>query len=114
MELKKANLTIMVADMDRSVKFYETLGLKLQNRWGNQYAQISGGGITIGLHPASIPVQGSGSLSVGFAIDNFSEAEQFLKDRSIDAQARNEEGGQFLHFKDPDGTEIYFIKSKWG
>jgi len=26
---------------------------------------------------------------------------------------RSEEGGQFLHFADPDGTPLYFIKSKW-
>jgi len=27
---------------------------------------------------------------------------------------RSEEGGQFLHFTDPDGTALYFIKPKWG
>jgi len=27
---------------------------------------------------------------------------------------RSEEGGQFLHFADPDGTALYFIKSKLG
>jgi hypothetical protein len=32
---------------------------------------------------------------------------------NINVTERKEEGGQFLHFNDPDGTALYFIKSKW-
>ncbi|HRI21516.1 MAG TPA: hypothetical protein PLA68_11215 [Panacibacter sp.] len=46
-------------------------------------------------------------------IDNFEEAKAFLDKLAITVTTRDEEGGQFLHFNDPDGTELYFIKPKW-
>ena len=115
MTLKNSNITIMVKDMDRSVSFYQSLGFALKNRWGNHYAQMTGPGLTIGLHPSNDgAAPGSGNTSIGFTVDNFEEAGAFLQSLSIDAQSRSEEGGQFLHFTDPDGTLLYFIKPKWG
>jgi catechol 2,3-dioxygenase-like lactoylglutathione lyase family enzyme len=116
MAIKDGNVTIMVKDMDKSISFYESLGLKLQNRWGNHYAQLGISGLTIGIHPEGkeFPATGSGSLSLGFTIDNIEESTALLQNLGIDNYARDEEGGQFLHFKDPDGTELYFIKPKWG
>ncbi len=115
MIIKDSNLTIMVKDMDKSISFYNSIGLQLKNRWGNYYAQLSGPGITIGLHPAGDidHASGSGNTSIGFTIDNFDEARTSLEKLSIKSSSRNEEGGQFIHFSDPDGTAIYFIKPKW-
>ena len=31
----------------------------------------------------------------------------------VQTTERQEEGGQFLHFTDPDGIACYFIKPKW-
>ena len=68
----------------------------------------------IGLHPAeAIQPSGSGSLSIGFTAENIDEAKLMLQNLSINSNERNEEGGQFLHFTDPDKTELYFIKPKW-
>ena len=53
------------------------------------------------------------SQAAQFGIDNFDEAQTMLSEQSIKAEPRNEEGGQFLHFTDPDGTQLYFIKPKW-
>ncbi len=49
------NATIIVANMDNSIRFYtEVLGLQLTNRFGNDWATVSAGaGLTIGIHPAS-------------------------------------------------------------
>ena len=48
------NATIFVSDMDRSVNFYtKILGLKLAQRFGNHWASVEAGKLTIGLHPAS-------------------------------------------------------------
>ena len=55
----------------------------------------------------------SGNVSIGFTADNFEEAGSLLKQLSIVATNRKEEGGEFLHFTDPDGTALYFIKPKW-
>ena len=52
--LKSCNITVMVADMDNAVRFYtETLGLKLEHRYENHYAEIEAPGLRIGLHPVS-------------------------------------------------------------
>ena len=101
--------------MDSSISFYQSLGLVIKNRWGNHYAQLSAPGISIGLHPANNGnLKGnSGNVSIGFTTDNFEEAKSSLERLSIIVTERNEEGGQFLHFNDPDGTALYFIKPKW-
>jgi catechol 2,3-dioxygenase-like lactoylglutathione lyase family enzyme len=115
MHIEDSNITINVRDLDKSISFYESIGLSLKNRWGNYYAQLTTAGLTIGLHPTNInnSTIGSGNVSIGFTSDNFEETKSFLQNLSIDVTERKEEGGQFLHFTDPDGTLLYFIKPKW-
>lgn len=113
MIIKDSNITIHVIEMDTSVLFYQSIGFDLKNRWGNHYAQLTAPGITIGLHPGNITTLGSGNLSIGFTTDNFEETIISLQQLSISASERKEEGGQFLHFSDPDGTALYFIKPAW-
>lgn len=115
MTIKESNITINVKDLDKSISFYESIGLTVKNRWGNYYAQLTAPGVLIGLHPTStdnLPGN-SGIVSIGFTIDKFEEAKSELQKLSIKTMDRQEEGGQFLHFNDPDGTALYFIKPKW-
>ena len=114
MTIKDSNVTIMVKDMDKSVSFYQSIGFAVKNRWGDYYAQLTAPGITIGIHPTIEIYTSSGNTSIGFTTDNFEETRSLLSNLSIYAVAREEEGGQFLHFHDPDGTLLYFIKPKWG
>ena len=114
MEIQQANITINVKDMDKSVSFYQSLGLAVKKRWGNFYAQMTAPGIVIGLHPGSNLPGNSGNVSIGFTTNNIDETRSSLQQLAIQATERSEEGGQFLHFTDPDGTALYFIKSKWG
>jgi len=115
MKIKESNITINVKDLDKSVAFYQSLGLSLKNRWGNFYAMVTAPGIVIGLHPTKTDmlVDNSGNVSIGFTTDNIEETRSELEKMSIVVKDRNEEGGQFLHFNDPDGTALYFIKTKW-
>ena len=53
MTIKESNVTINVKDLDKSISFYESIGLTTKNRWGNFYAQLAAPGIVIGLHPTS-------------------------------------------------------------
>ncbi|MFI5135826.1 MAG: VOC family protein [Chitinophagales bacterium] len=115
MNLKDSNVTIMVKDMDKSVAFYQAIGFNLKERWKNYYAQLIGPGVVIGLHPTEHHTQrGSGNVSIGLSVENIDEAKKMLENLSIEVTTREEEGGQFVHFADPDGTELYFIKPKWG
>ncbi len=115
MNIKDSNITIMVKDMDSSISFYQSIGLTLDNRWDNHYAQLSAPGLMIGLHPANsdYPTTGTGNVSIGFTAHDFEEARKMLNSLPVKVLERNEEGGQFLHFSDPDGTDLYFIKPKW-
>lgn len=115
MTIKDSNITIMVKDMDKSVSFYQTIGLKIKNRWGNHYAQLIAPGVVIGLHPTEeANLKGdSGNVSIGFTTDNIEETKSYLQKLSIKTIDRQEDGGRFLHFNDPDGTALYFIEPKW-
>jgi catechol 2,3-dioxygenase-like lactoylglutathione lyase family enzyme len=115
MTIKESNVTINVKELAKSIAFYESIGLTVKTRWGDHYAQLTAPGIVIGLHPTTadnLPGN-SGNISIGFTVDDFEEAQSFMDQRALHATQRQEEGGQFLHFKDPDGTSLYFIKPKW-
>src|SRR6476646_10029846 len=115
MTIKQANVTINVKDMEAAISFYQSIGLAVKNRWGNYYAQLTAPGLVIGLHPTDDTnlTGGSGNVSIGFTTDNFEETKSSLQKLAIEAMGREEEGGQFLHFNDPDGTALYFIEPKW-
>ena len=115
MIIKEANTTINIKDIDQSIAFYESIGMIVKLRWGNHYAQLTAPGIVIGLHPTKENnlAGNSGNVSIGFTVTDFEKAKSLLSELSIPITERNEEGGQFLHFTDPDGTALYFIKPKW-
>ncbi len=54
-DYKKAYVTVMVDDLDKSVEFYGSLlGLYEDLRFGDSWAEMTTKGITIGLHPKKI------------------------------------------------------------
>ena len=112
--IEESNVTINVKDLDRSMSFYKSLGLSEKSRWGDYYAQLTAPGITIGLHPTDeLKLKdNSGNVSIGFTTDNFEDTKALLKSLNIQTSDRQEEGGEFIHFNDPDGTALYFIKPK--
>jgi len=113
MKLTNSNVTIMAKDLDKSIAFYESIGLKLQQRWDNHYAMISGPGVTLGIHPSEEKPEGSGSVSIGFMIENVKEVEELLSKNKIKFKTEDGKSGTYTHFKDPDGTILYFVLPKW-
>ena len=109
------NVTIMVRDMDASISFYESIGLTLQNRWDNHYAMVATTGITIGIHPAGNKIHlNSGSISIGFMIAKLEDCKKLLNENNITYKTEDDgKSGIYLHFKDPDGTILYFVEPKW-
>jgi catechol 2,3-dioxygenase-like lactoylglutathione lyase family enzyme len=114
MTINESNVTINVKDLNKSILFYEAIGFQVKQRWGDHYAQLTAPGITVGLHPTEeINLKGnSGNVSIGFTTDHFEAAKSRLSKQQIAVTERQEEGGQFLHFNDLDGTSLYFIKPK--
>ncbi len=114
MSITASNLIINVKDMDKSIAFYQSIGLTFVNRWGNHYAQIGAPGLIIGLHPTSDDkLRGStGNVSIGFTTDDFDGAKTLLQSLSILITERQEEGGKFLHFDDPGRDGHLFYKAK--
>ena len=110
--INDTNVTIMVTNMDKAIKFYENIGLKLKQRWGNHYAMIGTKGLTLGIHPAKQKKNSSGTVSIGLMIKSINEAKALLDKLKVKYKFYNDEGasGKFLHFKDLDGTELYFMQ----
>ncbi|MFC5407490.1 VOC family protein [Cohnella soli] len=115
---KSGNVTVMVADLQRAVKFYvETLGLKLQHETEGHFAQIEATGLTIGLlhlHGGQNSQQEkSGSMSIGFEVEELEPAIKTLKSRGVEFNDAVEgEAAQVVHFNDPDGNALYLVCSR--
>ena len=103
----------MVKSLDQSIKFYESIGLKLKERWEDHYAMVETSGITVGLHPSPEQPLGSGSLSIGFMIDSINDAIELLKSNQIAYKFDDGKSGKYIHFEDPDRTMLYFVEPKW-
>ena len=101
--------------MDRAVQFYtQVLGLKLTNRFGDQWATVDAGkGLTIGLHPASpkYPAPGTkGGIMLGMEVQGAIEkVVDHLSKKGVQFKGSitRDQAGNFVHLEDPDGNEIY-------
>jgi catechol 2,3-dioxygenase-like lactoylglutathione lyase family enzyme len=111
--IKETNVTLMVKDMDSAIKFYESIGLTLKNRWEDHYAMMETAGLTIGLHPTSEKKTGSLTVSIGFMIEKLPEAQELLENNKIAFSSASGKSGKYLHFHDPDGTVLYFVEPGW-
>lgn len=114
--------TVFVSDMDRAIRFFtETLGLTLEQRFGNDWASIKTlNGLSIGLHPASqeSPAGRKGSITIGFNLDEpIDKAVDRLKKQGVRFTKEIFEDGssRIAHFADPDGNEFYIIelRAEW-
>lgn len=100
---------LFVSDMDRAVAFYrDTLGLPLEYRAGDDWAQFGAGPIKLGLHAAaSGDVRAGGT--VAFTVTDLESSRAGLAAKGI---AIGHEGGgesgepRFVEFTDPDGNAL--------
>jgi catechol 2,3-dioxygenase-like lactoylglutathione lyase family enzyme len=112
------NATVFVSNMDASIRFYaDVLGMKLTNRFGNDWATLKAGDtLTIGLHPVSpnYPPPGTkGAIALGLEIDTTIEvaiARLLDKGIAIKGTVTRSDPGNFASLEDPDGNQIYL----WG
>lgn len=106
-----ANVTVMVSDMDASVKFYTgVLGLKLISRYGNHWADIEAPGMSIALHPASHGAKPGRGLAIGLRVRNLREAVDALEKQGVEFHLIADDKVQLASFADPDGNELYLAE----
>ena len=119
------NATVYVSDIDAAIHFYtESLGLKLTNRFGRQWATVQAGpsywttdevgaGLVIGLHPRSPRHPAPGTRGgVGFGFETYEPIEGAMaslvqRKVRITGEVIRFEGGNSVSFEDPDGTSTY-------
>lgn len=117
--LKATTAFYYVQNMDRAVKFYtETLGFPLKVRFGDHWAEVDAGSISIGLHPTEegAAVTGDGGAIVSFAVNNLEALAETLKARGASVgDIRSPPRGKFLMAKDSEGNYLHFIEfaEKW-
>jgi hypothetical protein len=70
-------------------------------------------GITIGLHPAETAGNTSGSVSIGFMVEEINDAKDLLSGLQIAYKEDKGKLGHYLHFKDLDNTVPYFVAPLW-
>lgn len=112
-KINETNVTIMVKDLDKAINFYESIGFELKNRWDDHYAMVTATGITIGLHPGRDVDTDNHNISIGMMIDKATEAKTLLEKNEISFKLDDGKSGIYLHFKDPDGTVLYFTEPRW-
>jgi len=69
--------------------------------------KFSASGIIIGLHPSDKKTNSSENISIGFPINDFSEVKKICINYPLSIMKEKNKGGNFIHFKDPDGTPLY-------
>jgi catechol 2,3-dioxygenase-like lactoylglutathione lyase family enzyme len=116
LKIKEANVTIMVTDVSRAIKFYEgVLGMELKANYGGHYAQLSCPGVTIGLHPKAEGAprsRESDSVSVGFGVESLSAAMSDLKKKGVKfSRVAEDRPTRLAFFTDPDGNPLYLSET---
>jgi catechol 2,3-dioxygenase-like lactoylglutathione lyase family enzyme len=110
------NATVYVANMDNAITFYtEVLGLKLTNRFGNNWATVQAGKtLVIGLHPwsATFPRPGTkGSVQIGLVLSQDEPIKDLaarLRKHGVQvSEIIESEEANYISFEDPDGNPIY-------
>ena len=109
-KINETNVTIMINDMYKSIEFYWTIGFDLKQRWKNHYAMMTTMGLTIGFHPKDEEPNSSGSISIGFIVDDLMPIKEILGSKKIPFTERPGKAGDFINFKDLDNTALYFTK----
>jgi catechol 2,3-dioxygenase-like lactoylglutathione lyase family enzyme len=115
MKYKGSNITLMVASMSKSVKFYtETLGLDLKVRYSSHWAEVTAPGITIGLHPkvkGKSIIKGT-SMAIGLEVSDIDKAVQELEETGLEFEIHKDSQVYQAYFNDPDDNVLYLFQHR--
>jgi catechol 2,3-dioxygenase-like lactoylglutathione lyase family enzyme len=111
--MRAATVFYYVTDFERALTFYtEVLGLPLKHRFGNQWAEVDAGPITIGLHPTEDgDAIEPGGGTVSFTVDDIEECVAALQSKGATvSEIKNPRRGKFAMITDPDGNKLHVIE----
>ncbi|SHF80651.1 hypothetical protein SAMN05443575_0945 [Jatrophihabitans endophyticus] len=108
-----ATVWVPIEDMDRAVQFYsETLGLSLQDRQGDDWAEIDANGLTLGLNGRETATASSGGGAViSFQPDGgIDEEVSRLRGAGVEftGEISDHPWGRIAPFKDSEGNDLQF------
>lgn len=129
------HVELTVADLSRSIAFYEALGLKLRMRWSEgpdlcaegfgvegadiELAQLDGYGITLELiqfnvpegATTSAPIQDAGTAHLAFTVRDIVELHAALTSAgaTVVSEPIRERSANWMQIVDPDGIRVEFI-----
>src|SRR4029077_17277888 len=94
--------------MDRAIAFYEgVLGLELKRREGNDWAELSVGGVDIALEGELATRPHPGGATVVLRTADINALQARLEESSVQRSAIEDLGGSLLlEFFDPDGNRL--------
>ncbi len=120
-ELYEGGLVMLMAsDFDRTFRFYtEGLGFQVKYRAGSDWAEITAGDISIGLHgwqEAPSAEESPGRISIGLRVQDLEMAVGRLRENGVQFQGEIEEDAavRIANFHDPDGTRLYLYEERGG
>ncbi|MEY9870595.1 catechol 2,3-dioxygenase-like lactoylglutathione lyase family enzyme [Streptacidiphilus sp. MAP12-33] len=109
-----SGLTCQVADLDRTVAFYESLGFRIGKRDAEQ-ATCYVNWFWITFTAAEGPVEAPSGPTVHLKVENIEEAHQGLLDAGHKPEsepAKRSGGGTEFSLLDPDGYRLVFFFKK--
>jgi catechol 2,3-dioxygenase-like lactoylglutathione lyase family enzyme len=113
-------VTIMVADVDRAVRFYtQGLGLALRARRDRDSAEVEAPGLTLTLQRSDRPPRATPlplQLSIGFDVERLEGAMLVLRERGVQfaPEVAEDERVRIAYFADEDGTALFLRERKRG
>jgi uncharacterized protein (TIGR00369 family) len=106
--------TLAVRNFDESIAFYtDVLGLKLNMRFGDQWAVLDGGaGLLISLMPKSDDIGPGAAIGLGVS-EGFDDTVQALRERGVEFEDPIIEHRhvKVANFFDPDGNPLYLTSA---
>lgn len=101
-----------VCDMNRAVAFYTgTLGLELDRREGNDWAELKAGAVTLSLSGELAVAPQKGGATVVLRTDSLDELGALLREAGTQmGQIEDMGGARVLDIYDPDGNQLVLLE----
>jgi catechol 2,3-dioxygenase-like lactoylglutathione lyase family enzyme len=105
---------VWTRDMDAAVRFYgDILGLRLVQRFGNEWSELDAGAIRIGLHGAGDAAHVPHAGTIVFRVEDLDRAKLSLGGRGVVFDPHDGEVpgvGRYVSFADPDGNSLQLFE----